>query len=79
MPKGSVGLRIIRIGRVITIWEKIFFEIIVSFDVMIIRNKVLSESSHRIETNLDAVVEVLEFQNSIAFELCFDKEFIEFW
>ena len=37
------------------------------------------ESSHRTEKYLDVVVEVLEFQSSVVFEFCLDKEFIEFW
>ena len=44
-----------------------------SFDGLVIRKKVFSESSHRIETHLDVVVEVLEFHISVAFELCLDE------
>ena len=40
--------------------------------------KVLSESCRRIETHIDVVVEFLEVQISVAFDLYFDEEFIEF-
>ena len=76
MSKGSVGLRIPIIGRVITIWNKIFFKIRVSFGGLVIRKKVFSESSNRIGTHLDVVIKVLEVQSSVAFELCLDAEFI---
>ena len=51
----------------------------VSFDGMVARKEVFSESSHRIETHLDVVVEVLEIQSSVSFEFCLDEELIEFW
>ena len=79
MSKGSVGLCITGIGRVRSIWDEVFFKLIVSFDGLVIRKRVLSESSHLIETHLDVVVEVLEVQNSLDFELCLDEELIEFW
>ena len=41
------------------IWGELFFKIRVSFDGMVISKKVLSESSHSIETHLDVAVEVL--------------------
>ena len=78
MFKGILYLNIPIIGRVITIWGKLFFKVRVSFDVLISRKKVFWDSSHRIETHLDVVVEVLEFQRSVAFELCIDEYFIEF-
>ena len=49
------------------------------FDGLVIRDKVLSEYSHRIKTHLDVVVEVLEVNISVYFELCIGEEFIEFW
>ena len=58
---------ITRVGRVITIWDKVFFELIFSFDVLLMSKKILSESSRRIETHIDAVVEVLDVQISAAF------------
>ena len=76
MSKGFVGLRIPRIGRVITIWDKVLFKLRVSFDGLLIRKKVFLESNHRIKTHLDVVVEVLEVQISVAFEFCLDEEFI---
>ena len=79
MSKGSVYLNIPRIVRAITIWDEVFFKLRVSFNGLVSRKKVLSESIHRIETHLDVVVEVLEVQSSVAFELYLDEEFIEFW
>ena len=49
-----------------------------AFDVLVSRKEVLSESSHRIETHLDVVVEVLEVHSSFSFEFCLGEEFIEF-
>ena len=49
------------------------------FDGLVIRKKVFSESIHRIYTHLDVVVEVLEVQSRVIFELCLDEELIEFW
>ena len=43
------------VERVIAIWEKIFFKLRVSFDGMLIRKEVLSESIHRIERHLDVI------------------------
>ena len=79
MYRGSVGLCIRRIVRVIAIWDKIFFKPSVSFDGLASRKKLLSGSSHCIETHLDVVVEVIEVQSSVDFELCIDEYFIEFW
>ena len=47
------------IGRVITIWDKVFYKLRVYFDVLVTRNKVFSESSNYIDTHLDVVVEFL--------------------
>ena len=79
MSKVSVGLYIPIIGRSRSIKDKVFFKLRVPFDGLVMRKKVLSGSSHRIETHLDVVVEVLDIQNSFAFELCLDEESIEFW
>ena len=38
---------------------KIFFKLRVSVDVLVTRKKIFSESSYRIETNIEVVVEVL--------------------
>ena len=67
MSKGSVYLDIPGVGTVIAIWDKVLFKLRVSFDGMVIRKEVLSESSHRIETHLDVVKEVVEIQSSVSF------------
>ena len=79
MSKGVVGLIIPIIERLIKIWEKLLFKLRVSFDGLVIRNKVFLESSHRIETHLEVVVEILEVHSSVAFEFCLDVRSIEFW
>ena len=63
----------------IAIWDEVFFKLRLSFDELVIRKEVFSESIHRIETHLDVVKEVLEIQSSVAFEFCLDEELIEFW
>ena len=63
----------------IAIWDKVFLKLIVSFDGLVIRKEVFSESSHRIERHIDVVKEILEIQSSISFELCLDEDLIEFW
>ena len=55
------------IGRVITIWDELFFKLGVYFDGIVIRKKVSYESSHQIDTYLGVVVEVLEVQSSVSF------------
>ena len=57
----------------IAIWNKLFLKLRVSFDGLLIREDLFSESSHRIETHLDVVKEVLEIQSSASFELCLDE------
>ena len=79
MSKGSESLDIPRIGRLITIWDEVLLKPKVSFYGPVIRKKVFSESSHRIETHLDVVVEVLEAQSSVSFEFCIDEYLIELW
>ena len=56
-----------------------FLKLRVYFDGLVNRNKVLSQSIHRIETNLGVVAEVLKVQSNVAFELCIDEDFIKFW
>ena len=63
---------------VITIWNEVFCKLRVYFYGLVTRKEVLSESSHRIDTHLDLVVEVLEIQSSVAFEFFPDEDFIEF-
>ena len=72
MSKVSVYLNIPIIGSVITIWDKVFCKLRVSFDGLVSSNKVLSESSHHIESHLDVVVEVLEVHSIVYFYLFID-------
>ena len=48
MSKVSVYLETIGIGRVIAIWDEVFFKMSVSFDGLVTREDVLYESSYRI-------------------------------
>ena len=64
---------------VITIWNEVFCKLRVYFYGLVTRKEVLSESSHRIDTHLDLVVEVLEIQSSVSFEFCIYEELVEFW
>ena len=50
-----------------------------SVDGLVSSKKVFLESNHLVETHLDVVVEVLEVQSTVSFELCIYEEFIEFW
>ena len=79
MSKGRVYLDIPGVGRVFAIWDKVFFKLRVSFDGLLIRKEVFSESSNRIETNIDVAKEIIEIQISVSFELYLDEELIEFW
>ena len=67
------------IVRVRTIWKKLFFNIGVSFDVLVSRKYIFLESSHLIGTHLDVVLEIIEVQSSVSFNFGLDEEFIEFW
>ena len=58
--------------RVIAIWDNVLFKLRVSFDGLVIRKKVLSESSHRIQRHLDVVKEVLGIYSSVSFEFYLD-------
>ena len=55
MSKGSVYLVIPGVGRVLAIWDKVFLKIRVSFDGLLIRKEVFSESSQHIETHIGVV------------------------
>ena len=55
------------IVKVRAILNKLFFKIIVSFDVLATRKEVLSGSGHRMETHLDVVVEIIEVPISVSF------------
>ena len=79
MSKGGVYLEIPGVGDVIAIWDKAFSKLRVSVDGQVISKKVYLESIHRIERHLDVVIEVLEIQNSVSFELCLDEDLIESW
>ena len=68
MSKGGLYLEIPGVGYAIAIWDEVLFKLRVSFDGLVIRKEVFSESSHRIETHLDMVVEVIEFYSSVNFE-----------
>ena len=76
---GIVCLSFPRIGRVITIWNELLFKLRVHFDGLVIRKEILSQYSHRIDTHIYAVIEIIEAQSSVSFKFCFDDEFIEFW
>ena len=79
MSKGIVYLVIPGIGRVIAIWDEVFFKLLLHFDRLVIRNELFSESIHRIEAHLDLVLENIEIQSSVCFEFYLDEELIEFW
>ena len=76
MSKGSIYLDIPGIGRVIAIWDEILFKLSVSFDGLVTRKDVFSESIHCIEIHLYVVIEVLEIQSIVYFELCLDEYLI---
>ena len=73
---GSVGLCIPIMVRVIVIWDKLLFNLRVSFDVLVIRKNAFLESSCRIDTRLYLVLEVIVVKRSVIFEFCLDEEFI---
>ena len=79
VSKGSVYLGIPGIGRVIAIWDEVFFKLLVCFDGLVTRKEVFLESSHRIEAHLDVIVEVIEIRSSVSFEFCLRGELIYFW
>ena len=79
MSKVSVDLSIPRILGLITIRNELFFKLRLSFDGLVSSNNVLLESSNRIETHLDVIVEVIEVHSNAAFEFCLDEDFIKFW
>ena len=59
MSKGFVGMSIPIIGRVVTIWDELLFNLRVYFDGLLIRKKLFWYSSYRIEIHLDVFVEVI--------------------
>ena len=58
------------------IWDEVFFKLRLCFDGLVRKKMFFSESSQIIDTDIDVVVEVLEVQISVAFELCINEEFI---
>ena len=79
MSNVIVYLDIPGIGRVIAIWDEVFVKLRFSFDGLVTRKEVFSESSHRIDAHLDVVTEILEIHSSVSFELCLDEDLVEFW
>ena len=79
MSKGSVGLIIKRIGKVIKIWDEVLFKLRMPFDGMVTMKKILFYYSHCMDTYIDVVVEVIEVHISVAFDFYLDEDFIEFW
>ena len=79
MFKRVVYLAIPGVGAVIDIWDNVFFKIIVLLDGKEIRKEVFSEFSYRIERNIDMVIEIIEIQSSVSFELYLDEELIKSW
>ena len=73
MYKESAYLNIPIILRFITIWYEVFFKLGVSIYVLVNRKKLFLESSHRIDTNLDVVVEVLKLNSIVSFEFYLDE------
>ena len=67
MPKEILGVCIPIIGRVIKIWSEVFLKLRVPFGILVRKEKVFSESVHRIKIHLDVVVEVLEVHTSVTF------------
>ena len=76
VANNSLYLNFPIIGRVIMIWDGLFFKLKVFFDLLIIRKKLFLVSSHLIDTYLYVVVEVIEVLISFSFELCIHEEFI---
>ena len=58
------------------IWDEVFFKFRVYFDVLVTINKDFLESSQLVETHIDVVVEVIDVQSSVYFELYLDEKFI---
>ena len=56
------------IGRVITIWDKVFCKLRIVVDGLVRRKRVFSESSNRIDTHIDVVVLVIEVHISFFFD-----------
>ena len=59
VSKLSVYLNLTTIGRLIMIWDEVLFKLRVSFEGMIIMNKVFLDSRQHIKTHINVVVEVI--------------------
>ena len=73
VSKGSVSMCIPIIVRVREIWEIVFFKLGFPFDGLVSSKNVLLDSSYRIETHIDVVLEVIEVHSSVFFELFIDE------
>ena len=56
-----------------TIWDEEFCKLRVSVYILVTSKELLSESSNRIDTNLDVVVVVLKVNRSVSVELFLDE------
>ena len=65
-------MKIPGIGRVIPIWDDLFFKLRMYFDGLITRKEVFLESINRIEAHLDVVVNFFEIQSNVSFEFSLD-------
>ena len=63
----------------IGIWDNVYFKISVLIGGQVIRKELFSESSHRIDIHIDVVIEILDIQSSVSFELYLDEELIKSW
>ena len=63
----------------VTIWDEVFYKLRVSFDGLVTREEVFSESCHRIEAYLDLVVKFLDINSSLSFQIGIVEDFIYFW
>ena len=61
------------------ILDEVFFKLRESFDGLVIRKEVVSESSHHIETHLDVFKEVLDIKSSVSFDFYLDEDLRVFW
>ena len=58
------------------IWEEVLLKLGVSFDVLVIRKKVLSYSIQSTQAHIYVDLEVPDVHISVAFDLCIDEDFI---
>ena len=79
MSKGSVYLNIPIILRVITIWDEVLLELVVSSYGLVVKKKIFLGYTHSIEKHIYVVVEALEVHISVSFEICLDEYFIKYF